>query len=178
MSKNNTRVLALLMFYETRKNPKKFSKVLSCVIYKIISNYVCIDYLCYESKKISEQTIDFVGGFKHENKSYNKILGIGIPDLLMDLMSCHRFLKNINPIVILKFPKRMLEYYFSKGFTLFGRNTNNLAKLPNDVKQRIHAEETDNSEQVMICFNTIPSTSNTLNNLVVNKSLNSFYIKK
>ena len=45
-----TRVLALLMFYETRKNPKKVFKVLSCVIYTIISNYVCIYYLASESK--------------------------------------------------------------------------------------------------------------------------------
>ena len=45
LAKNRTRVLALLNFYETRKNPKKAFKVLSCVIYKIISNYVFIDYL-------------------------------------------------------------------------------------------------------------------------------------
>ena len=44
LSKNNTRVFALFMFYETRKKIKNF-KVLSCVIYTIISNYVCIDYL-------------------------------------------------------------------------------------------------------------------------------------
>ena len=50
LAKNNTRVLTLLMFYETRNNPKKAFKVLSCVIYKIISTYVCIDYLASESK--------------------------------------------------------------------------------------------------------------------------------
>ena len=50
LAKNNTRVLALLMFYETRKNPKKFLKVLSCVIYTIISNCVYIDYLASELK--------------------------------------------------------------------------------------------------------------------------------
>ena len=33
----------------------------------------------------------------------------------------------------------MLEYYFSKGFTMLECNDINLAKLPNDVKQRIHA---------------------------------------
>ena len=33
LAKNKTRVLALLMFYETRNNPKKVFKVLSCVIY-------------------------------------------------------------------------------------------------------------------------------------------------
>ena len=58
------------------------------------------------------------GGFKHEDKSFENIFGIGIPYLLMTLMSCHGFLKNINNVVILKCPKRMLEYYFSKGFTI------------------------------------------------------------
>ena len=49
-SKKNkkTRVLALLMFYGTRKKHKKVFKVLSCVIYTIIKNYVCIDYLASE----------------------------------------------------------------------------------------------------------------------------------
>ena len=46
LSKTNNIVLALVMFYYTRqKSPKKMLKVLSCVIYTIISNYVCIDYL-------------------------------------------------------------------------------------------------------------------------------------
>ena len=49
LAKENTRVLALLMFYETRKNPRKVFKVLSCVIYTIINNYVCIDYLASDS---------------------------------------------------------------------------------------------------------------------------------
>ena len=85
------RVLALLIFYETRKNPKKVFKVLSCVIYTIIRNYVCIDYLGYESKNLSELCLGSGGQFKLEEKSYEKILGIGIPDLLMNLMSCHGF---------------------------------------------------------------------------------------
>ena len=117
------------------------------------------------------------GDSKHGDKRFDRILGIGITDLLMNLMSCHGFLKNINSVVILKFPKRMLEYYFSKGFTILECNVNNLEKLPNEVKQIIHAEETDNSDKVMTCINTIPSTSNTLKNLVVNKSLHYSYIQ-
>ena len=55
LSKTNTGVLALVIFYETRqKKTKKFLKLLSCVIYTIISNYVCIDYLGSERKKLSE----------------------------------------------------------------------------------------------------------------------------
>ena len=65
----------------------------------------------------------------------------------------------------------------SKVFYIMECNTNNLAKLPNDVKTIIHAEETYNSDKVMTCIIKIPSTSNTLNNLVVNKSLHSSYIK-
>ena len=42
--KNNTIVLALITFNETwADNPKKYFRVLSCVIYTIIKNYVCID---------------------------------------------------------------------------------------------------------------------------------------
>ena len=49
MNKTKTRVLALLIFYDTRAyNPKKYFKVLSCVICTIINNYVCIDYLACE----------------------------------------------------------------------------------------------------------------------------------
>ena len=44
LSKNNTRVLALIIFHETRaENHEKDFRVLSCVIYTIIKNYVCID---------------------------------------------------------------------------------------------------------------------------------------
>ena len=69
-----------------------------------------------------------------------------------------------------------MEYYFSKGFTILECNDNNLEKLPNDVKQRIHAEETDDSDKVMTHINAITSTSNTLNKLLVNKSLHYSYI--
>ena len=63
----------------------------SCVVYKIISNDVCTDYLGYESKQLSELSLGSGGRFKHVNKIYDKILGIGISDLLMNLMSCHGF---------------------------------------------------------------------------------------
>ena len=52
LSKKNTSVLALIMFYETRgDNPKKYFRVLSCVVYSIIKNYVCIEYLACIPKK-------------------------------------------------------------------------------------------------------------------------------
>ena len=118
-----------------------------------------------------------IGGSKHKDKSFDRILGNGISYLLMNLMSCCGFLRNIHSVVILKCPKSMLEYYFSRGFTILEYNDDNLETLPNDIKQRTRAEETDHSENFMTCINTIPSTSNTLKNLVVNKSLHSSYIQ-
>ena len=76
----------------------------------------------------------------------------------MNLMSCHVFLKNINYVVILKCPKRMLEYYFSKGFTILECNYNDLEKLPNDLKKITHAEDKFNSDKFITCINTITST--------------------
>ena len=72
----------------------------------------------------------------------------------------------------------MLECYFSKRFTLFECTTVNFEKLTNEVKDRIHAEDTDNYDKVMTCTTTIPSTSNTLNNLAENKSFHSSFIQK
>ena len=46
LSKNNTRALALVIFYESgRKIIRKLFRVLSCGIYNTIDKYVCIDYL-------------------------------------------------------------------------------------------------------------------------------------
>ena len=98
--------------------------------------------------------------------------------MLMNLMSCHGFSKNKDLVVILKFPKRMFEYYFSKGFSYFYCSIINLGKLPTEVKQIIHAEDTDNPYKVMICSTTVPSTLKTLKNLAVNTSFNFSYIKK
>ena len=120
LSKNNTRVLTLIMFYETRgDNPKKAFRVFSCVFYSIIKNYVCIDYLSCLYIKIGEITLGSIGGSKYVDKRFNIILVIEIPDLFINLMSYRGFLKNINAVVILKFPKWMLEYYSQKDL-LFG----------------------------------------------------------
>ena len=40
------------------KNGTKYLRVLSCLIYAIIGNYVCIDYLACQSKKLSVICMD------------------------------------------------------------------------------------------------------------------------
>ena len=133
-------------------------RVLSCVIYTIISNCVCIDYLGSEKSKLSYLHPDVAGSYKHIVKKYDVVLRFGIPDLLLNLLTCGGFLKNNESVFILKFPNRMFEYYFNKIFIIFNFYGNNLKRLPSEVKYRVDAEVTVNSDKVMICYTTIPST--------------------
>ena len=53
MKNKDTRIIALIMFYKSKgKNPIKVYIVLSCVLYYLIDNYVCIDYLSCQIKKL------------------------------------------------------------------------------------------------------------------------------
>ena len=78
--------------------------------------------------------------------------------MLMDLFSCHGFLKNKDSGVILKCTNGMFEFYLNKGFIIFYCDKNKFRKTSIGDKNRIGAEVTDNSEKVMICSTTIPST--------------------
>ena len=54
LKKNNTCVIALIMLYDNKGiKPKKVYRVLSCVLYYLIDNYVCIDYLSCQSKTLT-----------------------------------------------------------------------------------------------------------------------------
>ena len=53
-----------------------------------------------------------------------------------------------------------------------------MEKLPDEVKFIIHAEDTYSYYKVMICSTRIPSTSNPLKNLAVNKSFHYSYIQR
>ena len=113
----DTRVLALVLFYELGTfNPRKKIRVLSCVIFTIIYRCVCINYLGTETKKISELRLGCTLKKKHENKDYDNLFGIYIPDIFLNMLSCQGFLNNNEYIVILKFPNSMSEYYFNKVF--------------------------------------------------------------
>ena len=113
--------------------------MLSCVIYTIISKYVCIDYLGSEKSKLSDLRLGVTGRYKHFDTDYDNVLGIGIPDILLNLLYCHGFSKNSESVVILKCPHSMSEYYFNKGFVVFECDEVNLKRLPSLVKERVGA---------------------------------------
>ena len=46
LKKKNKYVMALIMVYENNgEKPKNLYRVLSCVVYSLIYNYVCIEYI-------------------------------------------------------------------------------------------------------------------------------------
>ena len=105
-------VIALVMFYENRtNNATKVYRVLSCVLCPVIYNYVCIDFLCCQSKTISDVSGDIV----FEKKIYNELIGIGIPEVLINLIILHGFMKNKYSTVILVCSSRLVNYYIKKG---------------------------------------------------------------
>ena len=68
MRKKDTCVIALIMFYESKtRYPLKVYKLLSCVLYSTIENYVCIEYLCCQSKTLNSISSDKI----FEQESYN-----------------------------------------------------------------------------------------------------------
>ena len=90
LGKNNTCVMALIIFYENNGlKPKKLYRVLSCVVYALIDNYFCIDYISCQPKTL--RSISSKPTFEQTN--FNILLGIGIPELLLNLVSCHGFMK-------------------------------------------------------------------------------------
>ena len=144
-------MLALVIFYESGKtNPREIFRVLSCVIYTIIDKYVCIDYLGTKKLKISDLKTACNGSSKYDGIDYNNLFGIGITDLLLNMLSCHGFLKNNDSVVILKCPNRMSEYYFNKGFAELTCDGDHLKKLPLMVKYRVGAEVKANTDLVML----------------------------
>ena len=98
--KKNTSVMALITINENSgKNIRKVYRVLSSVVYNIIKNYICIDYLSCKSKTLCGISKNPV--FKET--SFNLLFSIGIPELLLNLVSSHGFMMKYNLTVTLNF---------------------------------------------------------------------------
>ena len=112
---------------------------------------------------------------KHEGMDYDNLFGIGIPDILLNMLFCHGFLNNNESIMILKCPNRMSEWYFNKVFIQLTCGEDHLNKLPKLVQQRVGAEPKVNSDLIVLCKTTIISTSNTLKNLFISSYYHEYY---
>ena len=110
LPKGNTRLFTLIFFYESRKNTK--FKVLSSIVYFIMDDIVCVDFMCFPETKI--HVTCKVQGFG--NRTYNAVSIIGIPEILMNIISCHGFVNNTKSAVILLCRNKLVDYYLQKRF--------------------------------------------------------------
>ena len=68
--------MTLIMIDETVViDIRKVYRVLMCVVYNLIDNYVCIDYLLCQSKTLC----DIAKNLTFKETNFNLLLGIGIP---------------------------------------------------------------------------------------------------
>ena len=105
--------MALIMICENNGvNTKIMYRLLSCVVYYIIVNYVCIDYISCQSKTLSSISSKPIS----EQTSFNILFGIGIPELLLNLLSCHGFVNKPNSTVVLNVQSRLINNYLAKVF--------------------------------------------------------------
>ena len=89
--------------------------------------------------------------------TYNDILGISIPELLMNIISCHVFVNNTNSTVVFSCGRKLVDYYLSEGFFILDNNSRNLCDVPIRVKQIIDAEYIHINYLVMACYRENPS---------------------
>ena len=166
-------VIGLVMFYGSRtKNSMKVCMLLSCALYYLINNYVCIDYIGCQSKTLSVICYDKICA----DMNSNEFLRIEILEFLMNLMSCHGFTKDINSTVIVSFRNWSVEYHLEKEFVIIEHNSNTLSSVPSEMKQIIRATNMHNSDFVMSCFTPVPSIENIIKKLHIMSDENFGYI--
>ena len=159
------------MFYDNgTKNATKMYRVLSCVLYYFID--ICfIDYICCQSSTIH----DISSAKLFEDKSYNKLFGIGLTDVSINIISCHGFMKNTNLTVVLVCRSWLVNYYLEKGFIILEHNSKHSISVLNDAKQIIHDIDKQKTDYVMLCYTLMSFVENTLKKFHIQSNLYNFY---
>ena len=111
-------------------------KVLSSIVYFIMDNYVCVNYLCFPKTKpyVTNKFQVF------ENRPYNAVSRIVVPELLMNVILRHGFLNNTNSGVTLSCCRKLVDYYVQNNFFLNDNISNAFNNVPLRVIKIISAE--------------------------------------
>ena len=168
----NTSLMALTTIYETFGIALiKMYRVLSCVLYTLIDNYVCIDCLSFQSKKLCN--IANNSTFKETN--FNLSLGIGITELLLNLVSCHGFMLKYNSTVILNCQSRLINNYLLKVFFIIDQGSKNLNLIPNDVILRLNLVDQLKAGYFMVKNEALSAIENKIKQLCIHRNMHMTY---
>ena len=86
--------------------------------------------------------------------------GLGIPDILMNIMSCRGFVKYLLSTVILACCNALVPYHISKGFVIVETEVGGVDNIPIIMKKQNNATHLREEEILIICKASIPSTVN------------------
>ena len=120
-------------------------KVIGSVIYTIINNYICIGYMIMMQDNLSNHDNNF------KNTKLNNVSGLGIPDVLMNIMSCHGFLQPSISKVILTCGSALVPYYPSKGFVIVETKEGVKYNIKMSVKDKINADNLHPKDSLLTC---------------------------
>ena len=99
---DNTHVIAILVFYDERKLP--IFNILGVVVYCFLEKYVCIDYLCLQKKR------NYICNRVFEDTLFDELSLIGIPEILLIIVSCYGFIQEVNTTLICTCRIKIVSY--------------------------------------------------------------------
>ena len=108
-------------------------------------------------------------------RSFNILLGIGIPELLLNLVSCCGFIKKPNSTLILNCQTCLINNYLSKGFSIIEHKTKQLSLLTNSVKLRINMIDQLDTDYVMVKNKAISALAKIIKQLHIQKNMHMTY---
>ena len=86
---------------------------------------------------------------------------MGIPDILVNIMSCNVFSKYSMSTAILTCRSDLVLYYISKAFFIVETREVGLDNIPVSVKHQINADNLHPEDSLLTCKEEISSTINT-----------------
>ena len=102
------------------------------------------------------------------DKIYYNTYIIGIVDVLVKLISCHGFSRNVQSINILTCHNKLVLYYLSKFCLILESNSNESNKFQSEVQNIVHLINKHPSEFVLLCNRTIPPYYKTMARIYLN----------
>ena len=145
--------------------------VFSSVVYCIIYNYICADYLCCPQTKLHVNSSNKL----FENTTYNSVSGICIHELLMNIISCNGFLNGVNSAGILSCRTKSFSYDISIGSIIHENNSSTLNNLHQRVKQRINSEHIYKNDFAITRSIAIHYGDNTLKSITMCSGLYTYF---
>ena len=104
-------------------------RVIGTVIYTIIDNYICLDYMGMLQYKWSKHDIFF----KDQVQWFS---GLGIPEIFINIMPCHGFSKPSISTVISTCCSDLDPYYISKVFVIVETEVDGVHNIPMSIKNK------------------------------------------